>query len=428
MSSPRTLVGISVFWFALSLLFDGMTVLVLPIVLVGAMEGGGGPSALGLVTFAGLFAAMLVQPLAGWMSDRLRPRLGRRPVLAFGTVAILAALGLFGIGASAGAVTVIALGYLAMQVAGSAAQAAQQGFIPDLVPKQTRGRAAGLKAAMDVGGAFVAFLVLGTLIEERGIPATLIVVAGIVVASFLVTAALVREHRDVEGGGAVEISAPGAGDPRVAIASERPPSFGWLVVSRFLFLLATYAIGRFFLFFVAERLGLDPASAAAEAGGLLAGLTLLTVIAAVPAGWAADRIGRSRLMVGGAAISVVGALLLTGASAPWQILVFGGLLSIGSAAFVGANWAATTDVVPPEAAARYMGIANIGTAGAAAVAGLSGLLVDMASRAGLGDGYEVLFASCAVLFALSALALRGIAPDRTPAGRIAAAEGAVGRS
>src|SRR5204862_264225 len=52
---------------------------------------------------------------------------------------------------------------------------------------------------------------------------------------------------------------------------RRHRAFAWLVVSRFLFLLATYAVGRFFLLFVAARLALDPSRAAHGAGTPLEG-------------------------------------------------------------------------------------------------------------------------------------------------------------
>ena len=53
--------------------------------------------------------------------------------------------------------------------------------------------------------------------------------------------------------------------------------------------LGTYAVGRFLVLLVADRLGIDPARAVDEAGGLLALLSLATAIAAIPIGRLADR-------------------------------------------------------------------------------------------------------------------------------------------
>jgi hypothetical protein len=81
--SLRLLFGISVFWLSLSFLTDGLTTLVLP----GDLEryaGDARATALGILTFVGLAAAMAVQPLAGAWSDRNRARVGVGPRSASG--------------------------------------------------------------------------------------------------------------------------------------------------------------------------------------------------------------------------------------------------------------------------------------------------------------------------------------------------------
>jgi MFS family permease len=399
MRGLRTLLGISIFWLALSLLADGFTTLVLPAHLLHIAGEAGQATTLGLLTFVGLLAGMLVQPIAGLWSDRLRPRWGRRGPLTLGALLILVALGLFGL---TGSVAAVLLVFVLMHVAAAIAQAAQQGFIPDLAPGARRGTAAGLKSLMDTGGALLGFVVLGQALGEGRIDGALLVVGAVVVAALALTIVLTPE----EG----PLAAPAV--CRVALADalrldvRRHRAFAWLVLSRFLFLLGVYAVGRFFLFFVADRLGLEPGQAARAAGALLAGLTLITVLAAVPAGWLADRLGRWPLMLAGAGLSGVGALLLIAAGSQWQILLFGGLMALGSAAFAAANWAATADAVPPAEAARFMGLANIGTAGAMATAGLLGPLVDRANAARPGAGYTLLFLAASLAYAASALALR----------------------
>src|SRR5215216_2574670 len=94
---PRLLVGISVFWLALSMLSDGLDALVLPHHLVALTDAPSRATALGLLTFVGLLIGMLVQPLAGLLSDRLQPRWGRIGVIATGAVLILMSLALFGL-------------------------------------------------------------------------------------------------------------------------------------------------------------------------------------------------------------------------------------------------------------------------------------------------------------------------------------------
>jgi MFS family permease len=115
------------------------------------------------------------------------------------------------------------------------------------------------------------------------------------------------------------------------------------------------------------------------------------------------------LMVAGALLSALGvALLMVAASQP-QIILFGSLMALGSAAFASANWALTADLVPAEQAAHFFGLANFGTAGAAAAAGLFGPLIDWANGQAGGSGYTLLFGLAAVLFVATILPLRKVA-------------------
>lgn len=382
MGRLRLLVGISVFWLALSMVSDGLTTLALPRRLLDLADETRRATVLGLLTFAGLVVGMLVQPVAGLLSDRLRGRWGRRGTIALGVAFTLPALALFGAGRSLPA---LAIAYVLIQATTSAAQAAQQGFIPDLVPAERRGTAAGLKGFMDVGGALLGFVLLGQLLGAGRMAAALFGLAAAMIITLGFAAILVREPAGPPQGGE-HMSVAGA--YRLDLGRHR--AFAWVVLARFLFLLGTYAVGRFFLFFVAHRLNLDPERAAAEAGLLLAGLTLVTAAAALPAGWAADRLGRLPVMAAGALASAAGTLLLALAGTAPAIFLCGLLMALGSAAFAGANWALTADLAPPAEAGRFLGLANIGTAGAAAAAGLLGPLIDRANAASPGGGYVAL--------------------------------------
>lgn len=405
MGRVRTMIGISVFWLALSMLFDGLNTLMLPQRLVGFTDSSSRATTLGLLTFGGLLLSMLIQPVAGLISDRGRPRWGRRGMIAFGVMLILLSLAFFG--SATGLVTVF-LSYVCLQAAASMAQAAQQGFIPDLIPANRRGMAAGWKGFMDLGGALLAFIVLGQLLETGKIAWALLVTGMVVIITFALTVVLVDEPAPATYTALQRITLIES----FRIDVHRHRIFVWLVASRFLFLLGTYTVGRFLLYFVADRLHLDPSNATAEAGTLLAGLTLLTLIAGPPAGWAADRFGRLPAMLAGALLSGTGVLLLTVASSAFQIFLFGSLMALGSAAFAVANWAFTADVAPADEAARFLGLANIGTAGAAAAAGLFGPLVDWGNSLAPGTGYIGLFIAAGLAFIASALALRGVAGAR----------------
>ncbi len=365
----RVLVGISVLWVPLAFLFDGVTVLVLPVRL------GDGPDAatLGLVSFVGLAAGLALQPLAGSLSDRLRWRVDRRLFLSATALPVVA--GIWLLAGTSGTLSAV-VGYVVVQAAAGAMQGGQGALIPEHVPATARGRAAGFKSAFDTGGAFVGFLVLGALVAAGQIAAigvllTILVLVGVALVWILVPPLqLGRRPARIEP---VEPMAP--------VGAPWPAGFAPLILSRFLFLFGTFAVGRFLLLLVAERLGVAPERAADEAGSLLALFAAATALASIPFGWLADRHSRRGLMRLGAFLSAAGIAAFIPSLGIPGVVVAGLLMALGTAAFVTANWAAATHVVAPASAGRLMGMVGVATGVAAAAAGLLGPLIDAAGFA-----------------------------------------------
>ena len=398
----RLLVGISIFWLALSALFDGINTIVLPFQVGVLASQSNQATLLGLLTFVGLFAGALVQPIAGTFSDRLQPIFGRKGFIGIGLLLSLVALFLFAVSKSLAG---IVLGYLAIQISASIAQAGQQGLLPDLVSENRRGLASGMKGFMDLTGAMLGFLILGQFLGTSGLLPAIGAICALLVITYSLAVLLTPEDRPGRSGIA-KINRPPL--PNIfRLDPAQQTAFLRQIVARFLFLLGIYATGRFLLFFVAERLGLSEDQAAEQTGNLLAGLALITILASPLTGWLADRIGRVPLMIAGAILSAASALMLVWANSANQILLFGGLMSLGSAAFAGGSWALLADVVPKKESARYFGLANFSTAGAAAAAGLFGPMLDGVERLSPGTGYSVLFILAAVAFLASALPLKG---------------------
>ena len=397
----RLLFGISVFWLALSFLLDGINTLVLPLQLGAFASQTNQATLLGLLTFVGLLAGALVQPIAGAFSDQLQPILGRKGFIGIGLFLSLVSLFLFAVFRSLAGMM---LGYLLIQVSASIAQAGQQGLIPDLVNEKQRGLASGMKGFMDLTGAMLGFVILGQLLGANGTLPAIGAMAATLVITYILAAILTPDDKPLKGAAVRTNRVPLSKIFHLDLLEQT--AFVRLLLVRFLFLLGIYGTGRFLLFFVADRLGLSENQAAEQAGALLASLALLTMLASPFTGWLADRMGRVPLMIAGAILSAVSALLLVWADSAGQILLFGGLMSLGSAAFAGGSWALLADLVPKTESARYFGLANFSTAGAAAAAGLFGPVIDGVDRISQGMGFSVLFILAAIAFLTSAILLK----------------------
>ncbi len=93
---------------------------------------------------------------------------------------------------------------------------------------------------------------------------------------------------------------------------------------------------------------------------------------------------------------------------PGLITAAGAIIGLGVGIFLSANWALVTDLVPEAEAARYLGIANIATAGGSGVARLlGGALIDPINRVmgSTSAGYLSLYGLTLVAFLLGTVAI-----------------------
>lgn len=390
----RRLIGASAIWIALAFVSDGMTLLLLPYRLAAGGTEPPSATAVGLIGLLGLGGALAAQLVAGALLDR--GGIARLTALGLAVAVTVAALAVFGV---AGGLVAIALAFLLVQVSAAVVQAVQQTFVPERFAAPDRGRASGFKGAFDVGGATLAFVVLGALLAAGQPLAATAAVAGVFVACLAATVLLLPRERRA----------------RPVASRLRPDArrqFIALVAARFWFLLGTYAVGRFLLLIVADRLRLDVDAATAQTGLLLALLTLVTAVSAIAAGWLADRAGRVRVMVGGVVAASMGTLLLIGAASMPAFLALGSLVAVGTGMFMAGNWAMTSDIAAGHGAGRLMAVANLGTGGAAALAGIFGPVVDAANGWHTGAGFALLLVAASLVTLLALVHIRALAGRR----------------
>jgi MFS family permease len=153
---------------------------------------------LGVVTVVGLAIAMLVQPMAGMISDRSRSKLGRRrPFIMIGAILnsffvfLMAISPFFGsfMQQQPALLFGVLLGFIVLlvttigsQFVANIGQAAIQGVIPDVVPEKQRGFSSGVKAVFELLPSIFAILI-GPLVDRGYV----ILIGIIMVAGLLIT-------------------------------------------------------------------------------------------------------------------------------------------------------------------------------------------------------------------------------------------------
>jgi MFS family permease len=193
-ASLAGILTLNAYWVGLSFMWNSLHVLILPAVLLHLVPETQKNTYLGLLTFAGLVIAMVVQPVSGAVSDRWSSRWGRRrPLIVLGTAFDFVFLGLL---AWSGGLGWLALGYIGLQFSSNVAHGPAQGLMPDRVPPEQLGWASGFKNLMDMTGLVVSSLLVGRLLtpEVRHPVSVVALVAVVLAAGAAVTVLGVREE------------------------------------------------------------------------------------------------------------------------------------------------------------------------------------------------------------------------------------------
>jgi MFS family permease len=408
-------IKITIFGFALTAMWSSLHTFVLQLRLLDFVAESQKNTYLGLLTFAGLILAMLVQPIAGAISDRWGFSWGRRrPYILAGTALVIILLpGIGLVNSFIGLLTV----YCLLQVSSNTAQGPFQAFIPDLVPGNKRGVASGVKGLLEITGGLVLVRLIiyfmGRYFAGEGelwLWSSLSLLDVVLLAALLVTILTVRERPWRR------ISQP----PLLPtlyksfkIDLKASPGFVTFLVSRLLIIMAVATLQTFALYFLIDVVGIT--NPGQVTGDLLILVGLCLIASVYPAGWLSDRIGRRPVVIASGLLGALGILLLLLVHSYTALMFAGALVSIAGGAFFSSNWALATDLVPKGEEARYLGLTNLATAGGAALARLIGIAIDPLNAYSQGLGYQVMLAACLLYFVIGAGLLFRLKEPTSPA-------------
>jgi len=458
-------ITINIYWLGLNIATGAITPIILPYLVALFVPNEVKNTYLSIVRVAGLAVAMLIQPLAGMLSDRSTLRWGRRrPYIFVGTVLDVVFLAIIGWATN---YWMVLAGIVLLQLSSNVAQGALQGLIPDLVPEDQRGRASGVKAIMELLPSILMAFTIGPLIGRGHVELSVVLVMASLLLAMLITVFTVSEdplrekpaapigplamrilfltviflavtyglgglvalvNKLLEAGSIIQLVAVAltglaamAGSiflgvyygARVGVGrdAQKYPAFIWWVVNRLMFLAAVGSIQGFAQYFLADVLRIP--NAAGVTATLMAVVGVFLLLSALPSGYLADRFGRKRLVGWSGIVAAAGTFLLLFSFNVPMVLVSGCIIGVAAGVFMTTNWALGTDLVPPEEAGRYLGISNLAGAGAGIVgAGIGGPMADFFNAYRPGLGYLVIFAIYGALFLLSTLTLTKVPETR----------------
>jgi MFS-type transporter involved in bile tolerance (Atg22 family) len=276
-------------------------------------------------------------------------------------------------------------------------------LMPDITPSPLRSQANGIINFMGGVGAIMSFLVGASLYELN--PAyPFWMGSALVIASSLLVFAFIREPKSLEA--APEGAAQAAPQPSLLaslreVLGDRDKSALRILLAILFWFIGYAAVEAFFNLYAVNHLGLNEADGAR----LLGELSLIFVIAALPAGYIGGRIGRRVTIMGGIALMAAvilgiyfmpASLLLTplaplplvgvslAAGEPARLLVIGLMLMLAGVAWALININSLPMVVDMTEAARigtYTGLYYLFSTLAAILGpNINGLIVQVTGR------------------------------------------------
>jgi Na+/melibiose symporter-like transporter len=160
------------------------------------------------------------------------------------------------------------------------------------------------------------------------------------------------------------------------------------------------------LFFLQDVVGLEnPADGADKLVVVIVVAAALTVL---PAGYLADRLGRTNMFIVAGATGVISSLLLLFVSSIGPVLAVGAIVGVAVGLFMTLTWAVANDLVSHASAARELGYTSLATLGGAAVARFAGIGIDELNRVSENLGYKAILIAVAFAYAIAAIILTRI--------------------
>jgi MFS family permease len=450
-------------FFALSTRSNIMTPLLLPLLVQAFVGESLKGTYFGILRLCTLMVALLVQAIAGILSDHSTSKLGRRrpfilvgnamDILSFVAVGVIATTmsGMSGY-------WVLLLVVVLSMFASNLGQGAVQGLIPDIAPKSKYALFSSIKSLLEVPLPIIfVFLVVKGKIENQNYWAALMLLIAVYIVCTVLTLLVKEKPQKVAPpvekdaiwrivamtaafsaiifalGLVVKFVLPlitgrtlpdllimgvlGVGVMLTAvilgvIASLRislgdkaksEKNFTWWVINRLAFIVGVTNLSSFLLYFVQERFASAKGAAAVSPVMLLMGvLAIGLLLSSILATRMMTLLGIKRGILISGLLGAVGSAIVVFAPTLLIMVVGGFICGLAMGFFYAANWALGISIVPKEEAGRYLGLSNLAGAGAGAIGAYLG------GPIGDAGGFTLLMSLYGLMFLFSTLALTQI--------------------
>lgn len=352
--------------------------------------------AVGLLSQERSFAGAFVQPLVGAISDRTRTRIGRRKPFFIAGIALTAAslLYLAGFPPLVPMLLVLSVNAFFLNVAVDPYLA----LMADIVPERQRGRVGALLSIFNMLGQIVATL-LGVFLWDRSPELVVALVVAVLVVSWTITTVGVREP-DAPPRPTQPVSLDPLGYVRGLLGERELVKY---VLAASAFWLGTGGVLPYLTRFGVHVLGVSEGTAFQLFLPALVG----TIVGSVPAGYAADRVGKLPVLAAGVLAFSLIAFVSSQVATFEQALVAMAIIGLANGVWTSLAVPLLIDLTPRERAAEITGLGS----GVWSLSQPIGAVVAGVLITGF-DSYRASFVGAATLVLLSFALLLTVRPAR----------------
>jgi Na+/melibiose symporter-like transporter len=400
-------ITISLLWFAL--FANWLTVV--PVIVPDQIASILGPNAAakegisGTILAVGALMALIITPLAGALSDRVRnPKGRRRPFLITGMVGTCIGLALLVPAGAGGNILVYVIAYLNLQFWWNWACGPYAGLIPDVVPEGDQASASAWMNIMSIIGTFTGNGIAVAL-YVHGRPAASI--AGLVAVNLACLALTLRGVHEPPARGADRPLELGPFLRSFWLSPGMHRNFYRVLITRLFANLGVWSVLTFLLFYLRDVIGF------AEPGKVLPMLLGVGAMLGIPASLVAAKLAERHGIV---AVVKATSWMMAGAAIAYVLIAFDPHMGLtapvflvyfaGWGAYQAVDWALALKVLPrSETAGKDMGIWHVALVlpqilGPALTGWIiTGARLAMSAR----FAYALAFAIAALWFSLSAM-------------------------
>ncbi|HEV2141569.1 MAG TPA: MFS transporter [Candidatus Dormibacteraeota bacterium] len=403
-------VTLSALWLGLNFQSSALLPIVVPaqvLLLVdrGAVASSNQALAVSAISFGAAIIAIVVTPLAGATSDRMKSRFGRRRQLVVAGV-LVALVGQAALAASTPLFLFIA-GLVIVAVGTNVVTASYQGLLPDLVSVSQRGAASGWLGFMtligSVGSLAAAGALLGNVSPGPGLAAE---VSRGALLFYVLSAVVLALSAAVTVLGIEERPAP-SGPPHPWMELLRHQPFRVVFAARALVMIGLTLFLTYIEYYLAATNGATAFVGATVAIALLALFGAL--VSSLALGIASDRVPRVRIVIAANLAMAAAAWIFVFAPAQFPLAPLGILFGLGYGAYLSVDWALAIDSLPGRASsARDLGIFTVSINLPSLIApALGGVVIVLANAAGIGSiAYRLVFSMAAISLLLGVVVIR----------------------